>query len=65
MVKSKSTRTQARKLPYDALPTPAERRQAIRKLRKSGGAHIARPANGLIHDAIVYARVLGSRQDVS
>lgn len=35
----------------DQPPTLAERRQAIRYLRKhSGGAHIPRPINGLVQD---------------
>jgi hypothetical protein len=35
----------------DQPPTPAERRKAIRYLRKhSGGAHVPRPVNGLVQD---------------
>jgi hypothetical protein len=51
MAKSKSTRLKARKSSAaDQPPTPAERRRAIRSLRKDGGAHLARPSNGLIQD---------------
>lgn len=36
----------------DQPPTTAERRKAIRYLRKHGaGAHVARPVNGLIQDS--------------
>ncbi len=52
MAKSKSTRSPGRKpSAADQPPTPAERRKAIRYLRKhSGGAHVPRPINGLVQD---------------
>jgi hypothetical protein len=51
MAKKKSTRPQVRKSSAaDQPPTVAERNRAIRHLRKQGGAHIARPTNGLVQD---------------
>lgn len=32
-------------------PTAAERNRAIKYLRKQGGAHVPRPANGLVNDS--------------
>lgn len=45
-----AARTKARKSSGDQPPTVAERNQAIRQLRKHGGAHLARPANSLVED---------------
>jgi hypothetical protein len=51
MAKRIITRSKARKTSADDhVPTPAERNRAIRKLRKLGGAHMVRPANGLVQD---------------
>ena len=52
MAKRIIPRGKARKsLAADQPPTPAERRKAIRYLRKhSGGAHVPRPINGLVQD---------------
>jgi hypothetical protein len=48
MAKQKSTR--GRKSATDGPVTAAERNRAIKFLRKQGGAHVSRPANGLIQD---------------
>ena len=51
MANSSLPRLRAPKAPDDQPETAAERRRVIRGLRKQGGAHIARPPNGLIQDA--------------
>jgi hypothetical protein len=48
MAKKKSTR--GRKSATERPITPAQRDRAIKFLQKQGGAHISRPANGLIQD---------------